>query len=139
MFRLSVNSRATATVRAIGLLAAVLMMPAADAQKQAGGLLDGAALFGNTGPAVDVEISAVLKRIGEGQTEIQVTATVPQGYYIYSMNRSFSGATTIKLLDTGTLKANKLLSIWIGGGCHWESFFAPFTSAGITKFMVPPS
>jgi len=108
MFRLSVNSRATATVRAIGLLAAVLMMPAADAQKQAGGLLDGAALFGNTGPAVDVEISAVLKRIGEGQTEIQVTATVPQGYYIYSMNRSFSGATTIKLLDTGTLKANKL-------------------------------
>ncbi len=33
----------------------------------------------------------------------------------------------------------KLLSIWVGGGCHWESFFAPFTSAGISKFMVAPT
>lgn len=58
------------------------------------------------------------------------------------------GATQVGLLaqlgygrpaHAATLKANKLLSIWIGGGLHWESFFAPFTSAGITKFMVPPT
>ncbi len=108
MFGLSISSRATLTNRVIGLLVAVFMMPAAEAQKQSGGVLDGAALFGNTAPAVDVEISTVLKRVGDGQTEIQVTASVPKGYYIYSMNQSFSGATTIKLLDTDSLKANKL-------------------------------
>lgn len=35
-------------------------------------------------------------------------------------------------------KATKLLAIWIDGGCHWESFFAPFTADGITKFMKTP-
>ncbi len=59
------------------------------------------------------------------------------------------GATQVGLLSqfaagrsaqaAPALKATKLLTIWIGGGCHWESFFAPFTSAGITKFMVPPT
>jgi hypothetical protein len=58
------------------------------------------------------------------------------------------GATQLGLLSrfAGTahaapanLKATKLLTLWIGGGCHWESFFAPFTSAGINKFMVPPT
>ncbi len=58
------------------------------------------------------------------------------------------GATQVGLLSqfgmgrsafAAPLKATKLLTIWIGGGCHWESFFAPFTSAGITKFMVPPT
>lgn len=58
------------------------------------------------------------------------------------------GATQVGLLaqfgygrkaHAATLKANKLLTIWIGGGCHFESFFAPFTSAGISKFMVAPA
>lgn len=33
---------------------------------------------------------------------------------------------------------SKLLAIWIDGGLHWETFFSPFTRAGITKFMPAP-
>ncbi len=38
-----------------------------------------------------------------------------------------------------TPKATKMLAIWLDGGCHWESFFSPFTSAGITKYMKLPT
>ncbi|MFO0594242.1 MAG: DUF1501 domain-containing protein [Myxococcaceae bacterium] len=37
-----------------------------------------------------------------------------------------------------SFKPTKLLAIWLDGGLHWESFFSPFTSAGITKFMPAP-
>ena len=108
MLRFSISPGATAFVRVSGfLLAVVLLMPAAVAQKKANSVLDGPALFGNTGPDVDVEILAVLKRIGGDRTEIKITAIVPEGYYIYSMNPSFAGATSIKLLDTGSLKSNQ--------------------------------
>ena len=60
------------------------------AQNEAGGYSVARSLFGNTsGPAVDVEISAVLKHVDGGRTELQVTALVPEGYYIYSMNPAF--------------------------------------------------
>ncbi len=36
-------------------------------------------------------------------------------------------------------KPTKLLAIWLDGGLHWETFFAPFTAAGITKFMPSPA
>ena len=33
----------------------------------------------------------------------------------------------------------KMLSIWVDGGLHFESFFAPLTRAGITKFIPGPT
>ncbi len=79
------------------VLSLTLLFQAAEVQAQ----------FGNArGPAPEVEISAVLKAADGGQTELQVTAVVPEGYYIYSMDRGFSGATKIVLTDTGSLKAD---------------------------------
>ncbi|MEI6541774.1 MAG: hypothetical protein WCO86_19955, partial [Planctomycetota bacterium] len=95
-------------IRVVAATLAMLFVQAAQAQQDADGLLGGAALFGNTsGPNVDVEISAVLKNVDGGRTEIHITALVPEGYYIYSMNPSFTGATKIVLLDTGSLTAGK--------------------------------
>lgn len=36
-------------------------------------------------------------------------------------------------------KPTKLLAIWLDGGMHWESFFCPLTSAGISKFIPAPT
>lgn len=33
----------------------------------------------------------------------------------------------------------KLLAVWLDGGCHWETFFSPFTRAGIEKFLPAPN
>ncbi|MBC7965618.1 MAG: thioredoxin family protein [Fuerstia sp.] len=108
MPRISIIPSLPALTCVAGVMLAVLCLQAAPAQQEADGLLGGAALFGNTsGPDVDVEISAVLKTVDGGRTEIQVTALVPDGYYIYSMNPSFTGATKITLLDTGSLTASK--------------------------------
>jgi len=41
--------------------------------------------------------------------------------------------------QTMGFKPTKLLAIWLDGGLHWETFFAPFSTAGITKFMPAPS
>lgn len=58
------------------------------------------------------------------------------------------GASQVALLSRFGLRAvragnpegpTKLLSIWIDGGVHWESFFAPLTRAGIEKFIPAPS
>jgi hypothetical protein len=58
------------------------------------------------------------------------------------------GATQMALLSglpIGRARAQnstgptKLLSIWLTGGCHFESFFSPFTSAGIARYMPAPS
>ena len=34
-------------------------------------------------------------------------------------------------------RPTKMLAIWLVGGLHWESFFAPMTRAGIQKFIPP--
>lgn len=41
--------------------------------------------------------------------------------------------------DPGTNGPTKLLAIWLDGGMHWETFFSPFTSAGIAKYMPAPT
>jgi len=108
MLRFSIIPSLPVLIRSVGAVLAVLFLQAAQAQQDTDGLLGGAALFGNTsGAEGDVEISAVLKNIDGGRTEIHVTTLVPEGYYIYSMNPSFSGATKISLLDSGSLTANK--------------------------------
>ena len=108
MLRFSIIQSLPVVIRVVGATLTVLFLQAAHAQQDADGLLGGAALFGNTsGPDVDVEISAVLKSVEGGRTEVHVTALVPEGYYLYSMNPSFTGATKIVLLDTGSLTAGK--------------------------------
>ena len=108
MLRVSIIPGLPVLIRVVAATLAVLFLQSAQAQQDADGLLGGAALFGNAPePASDVEISAVLKNVDGGRTEIHVTALVPEGYYIYSMHPSFTGATKIVLLDTGSLTANK--------------------------------
>lgn len=41
--------------------------------------------------------------------------------------------------QTGSYRPTKLLAIHLDGGMHWETFFSPFTAAGITKFMPAPT
>jgi hypothetical protein len=58
------------------------------------------------------------------------------------------GATQVGLLgsllgkkaraQTGA-RPTKLLCLWLNGGCHFETFFAPFSTAGINKFIPTPS
>lgn len=38
-----------------------------------------------------------------------------------------------------TTGPSKLLAIYVDGGLHWETFFAPLTRAGITKFIPAPT
>lgn len=33
----------------------------------------------------------------------------------------------------------KMLGIWLDGGCHWETFFSPFSAEGILKYMPEPT
>lgn len=97
MLRFSKTQYFAFAFRIATVLSLTLLFQAAEVQAQ----------FGNArGPAPEVEISAVLKAADGGQTELQVTAVVPEGYYIYSMDRGFSGATKIVLTDTGSLKAD---------------------------------
>lgn len=59
------------------------------------------------------------------------------------------GAAQLALLDRFALRTaqagpppqgrpTKLVCIWIDGGCSWEHIFAPFTGAGIDKFIPAP-
>jgi thiol:disulfide interchange protein len=109
MLRFLINDNTFSLAPLASLMVLLLTMPGmVQAQDETAGLLGGQLSFGNTsGPNEDVEISAELKNIGSGQTEILVTAIVPEGYYIYSMSPGFSGATKISLTDTGTLSADK--------------------------------
>jgi len=96
MLRFSITQHIADVFRIATVLSLTLLFPAAETQAQ----------FGNSrGPTPEVEISAMLKAADGGLTELQITAVVPEGYYIYSMDRGFSGATKIVLTDTGTLKA----------------------------------
>jgi hypothetical protein len=33
---------------------------------------------------------------------------------------------------------SRLLTVWLDGGCHWETLFSPFTQAGIEKYIPEP-
>ncbi len=71
------------------------------------GQLDFAPLaFGNAAADndVDIEIMAQLKPINDQSVELQVTMITPKGYYTYSMDKSFGGATKIKLTELAGLK-----------------------------------
>ncbi len=70
------------------------------------GQLDFAPLtFGNSAPSqdVDIDVTAVLKKIDDQSVELLVTMTLPDGYYTYSMDKSFGGATKIRLTEMGSL------------------------------------
>ena len=51
-----------------------------------------------------LKISGVLRKIDATRCAIEVTVTVPQGCYTYSMNPSFGSATAIKLTEDGGLR-----------------------------------
>jgi hypothetical protein len=63
--------------------------------------------------------------------------------------KSALGVSQLALLDRfglSSARANppahrptKLLAIWLDGGCHFETFFAPLSTAGIQKFIPSPS
>ena len=60
--------------------------------------------FGNSAAVdVDIELTAILKPVTADSAELQVTVTLPDGYYIYSMDRSFGAATSIDLTDLSGL------------------------------------
>jgi thiol:disulfide interchange protein DsbD len=98
-----------------------LTMPAqafAQSANKKSGQLDFAPLtFGNSTPAenVDVELTATLKKIDEQSVELSVTMSLPEGYYTYSMDKSFGGATSIKLENLGSLSESG----------EWKSDHAP--------------
>jgi thiol:disulfide interchange protein len=67
-------------------------------------LFDSPIQFGNnTTDDAQPVLSAVLKPLTASTAELQVTLTVPEGYYTYSMDPSFGGHTTIRILDSGPL------------------------------------
>lgn len=54
--------------------------------------------FGNTSNLdMDVVVDAKLKTVETDKSELQVTLTLPENCYTYSMNPSFNAATTIRL------------------------------------------
>lgn len=58
----------------------------------------------SSGQDADLELTATLKKLTSRTAELQLTVTLPAGFYIYSTDPSFGGGTTIKLTDTGSLK-----------------------------------
>ena len=99
------------------LLSISLMSGPASAQKsgKVSGELDFVPLtFGNKAPAnsAEIQLTAALRKINEQQTELRVTVVLPEGYHIYSMDKSFGGSTTIQLTKTGALKD-------VGEDKHW--------------------
>jgi thiol:disulfide interchange protein DsbD len=65
--------------------------------------------FGNAAAddAGEAEIAALLKPIDSQSVELQVTVTLPEGHYTYSMDKGFAGATKIVLKDTGSLSISE--------------------------------
>ncbi len=91
---------------AVGILTSTLPLSAQTSDKAAGGLNFAPLTFGepSAANAVDVEVSATLKKLDEQTAELQVTMTLPDGYYTYSMSPDFGGGTKIKLTGLGELK-----------------------------------
>jgi hypothetical protein len=91
---------------AVGILTSTLPLSAQTSDKAAGGLNFAPLTFGepSAANAVDVDVSATLKKIDDQTAELQVTMTLPDGYYTYSMSPDFGGGTKIKLTGLGELK-----------------------------------
>ncbi len=91
---------------AVGILNSVLPLAAQTSDKVSGGLDFAPLTFGEPSAAndVDVDVTAVLKKIDDQTAELQVTMTLPDGYYTYSMSPDFGGGTKIKLTGLGELK-----------------------------------
>ena len=89
------------------ILALTIAAPlSAQSPDKRSGQLDFAPLtFGNSAPSqdVDIDVTAVLKKIDDQSVELLVTMTLPDGYYTYSMDKSFGGATKIRLTEMGSL------------------------------------
>ena len=91
---------------AVGILNSVLPLAAQTSDKVSGGLDFAPLTFGEPSAAnnVDVDVTAALKKIDDQTAELQITMTLPDGYYTYSMSPAFSGGTKIKLTGLGELK-----------------------------------
>ncbi len=91
---------------AVGILHSVLPLAAQTSDKTSGGLDFAPLTFGEPTGAndVDVDVTAALKKIDDQTAELQVTMTLPDGYYTYSMSPDFGGGTKIKLTGLGELK-----------------------------------
>jgi thiol:disulfide interchange protein len=91
---------------AVGILNSLMPLAAQTSDKVSGGLDFAPLTFGEPSAAnnVDVDVTAVLKKIDDQTAELQVTMTLPDGYYTYSMSPAFSGGTKIKLTGLGELK-----------------------------------
>jgi|JI6StandDraft_1071083.scaffolds.fasta_scaffold16167_1 thiol:disulfide interchange protein len=91
---------------AVGILNSILPLAAQTSDKVSGGLDFAPLTFGEPSAAndVDVEVTAALKKIDDQTAELQVTMTLPDGYYTYSMSPDFGGGTKIKLTGLGELK-----------------------------------
>lgn len=63
-------------------------------------------------------ITGVLKKIDDTSCRLEVTVTLPEGSYIYSMNPAFSSATAIRLAAETTLQPSG----------EWQADRAPKTS-----------
>lgn len=105
----------------LALVASTLLSSPLSAQEsdKTSGSLDFAPLtFGNARSAdrVDVDLKAVLRKLDDQTVELQVTMTLPEGYYTYSMDKSFGAATNIKLSDSGSLT---------DGGEDWKADHKP--------------
>ena len=48
------------------------------------------------------------------------------------------GLPVARAQSSSSGRPTKLLAIYVEGGLHWETFFAPFTRAGINKFIPTP-
>ena len=82
---------------AVVLLTSTLPLAAQTSDKAQGGLDFAPLTFGEPSAAkdVDVEVTAALKKIDDQTAELQVTMTLPEGYYTYSMSPDFGGGTKI--------------------------------------------
>jgi hypothetical protein len=91
---------------AVGIFNSVLLLAAQTSDKVSGGLEFAPLTFGEPSAAnnVDVDVTAALKKIDDQTAELQVTITLPDGYYTYSMSPAFSGGTKIKLTGLGELE-----------------------------------
>ena len=92
-----------------GLLAAFLVVfcpSAVFGQDKFPDLLGGPLSFGGglQDDDADITVSAAMKPVDASTVLLQVTVKLPDGYYIYSMNKDFSGNTGIKIIQPSGLK-----------------------------------
>lgn len=98
VFRLPIFARLITS-----LLALLVCSSVSVAQKFDLGELGSAEVFGSVTDA-EANVSATLTSIDAQTAELKVTVKLPNDFYTYSMNKSFSAATTITLSEAGGLK-----------------------------------